>query len=333
MDGQFRVGIAGDGEEAELYAAALRRLAPEVTAVAVAADDDDRRVRAFAARLGIPQVFDSAAEMIGSGIDGLVVATAAARQAELVTAGLGADLQVLCAPPMGRNAREADAMMRAAEGSGGGLTICYPYGTEAGETIRRVRFEALLGPEILHVEGRWFYGDPHDATEQEPGDTYGGAAAERCAHLLSIVTRLFGDELGEVSEVSAAGSHGSTPDGYVELALHIGLRCGTVPAHAQSLWEPGRERDHAELLVFGSERTLILPLLAGMDARPRLMQPDGTEVAGFVAPTPALLEEGIAVVAAEWVRRAPRPEAPLTSLTAARTVRWILDRAMQQSHF
>lgn len=93
----MRIGLVGVGRIGAFHAQTLRDIA-EVDSVVVA-DADAARARDVGARLAVETV-DTVAQLLSSGIDGLVVAAATDAHAELVVAAVEANLPVFCEKPV-----------------------------------------------------------------------------------------------------------------------------------------------------------------------------------------------------------------------------------------
>src|SRR5215469_14313284 len=89
----MRVGFIGIGRIGSLHADAARRH-PDVTAMVLADQDRDRASQA-ASRLGCESA-GSAAELLKSGVDAVVIASSTDSHADLVIAAVDAGVPVLC---------------------------------------------------------------------------------------------------------------------------------------------------------------------------------------------------------------------------------------------
>jgi myo-inositol 2-dehydrogenase / D-chiro-inositol 1-dehydrogenase len=102
----MRVGFIGIGRIGSFHAEAVRRH-PGVTAM-VLADQDRDRARQAASRLGCESA-DSAAEVLKSGVDAVVIASSTDSHADLVIAAVEAGIPVFCEKPV---AADIDGTLR-----------------------------------------------------------------------------------------------------------------------------------------------------------------------------------------------------------------------------
>ncbi len=97
MAALMRVGFIGMGRIGSLHADAARRH-PDVTAMVLADQDRDRATQA-AARLGCESA-DSAADLLKSGVDAVVIASSTNSHADLIIAAVDAGVPVFCEKPV-----------------------------------------------------------------------------------------------------------------------------------------------------------------------------------------------------------------------------------------
>lgn len=93
----MRIGCLGVGRIGSSHAAVVQQH-PDVSGVVVT-DADGSRAREVAERLGC-ESRDTAAEVLGSGVDAVVVASATGAHAELISAGVAAGVPVFCEKPV-----------------------------------------------------------------------------------------------------------------------------------------------------------------------------------------------------------------------------------------
>jgi predicted dehydrogenase len=120
---RVRIGIIGAGMIAHRSHAEAFQQVLEAEVVAVA-DVDEARVRAFAEKFEIPQIFTRYEELLArSDIDAVSVALPVFLHAPATVAALQAGKHVLCEKPMARTGAEAKAMVDAAQQSGRKLAV------------------------------------------------------------------------------------------------------------------------------------------------------------------------------------------------------------------
>ncbi len=104
----MRIGLIGTGRIGAFHAETLVGL-PSVTSVVVH-DANERQARAVADKLGAGYAADLA-ELLGSGLDGVVVAAPTAAHAELILAGVRAGIPVFCEKPVAGTLAETGAVL------------------------------------------------------------------------------------------------------------------------------------------------------------------------------------------------------------------------------
>jgi myo-inositol 2-dehydrogenase / D-chiro-inositol 1-dehydrogenase len=109
-----RIGLIGVGRIGVFHAGTLRGL-PGVDSLIIA-DADLGRAREVAGRSGA-QAASSVAEVLGAGIDALVIATATGAHPELIKRGVQAGIPVFCEKPVASDLAGTLDVIRAANGS------------------------------------------------------------------------------------------------------------------------------------------------------------------------------------------------------------------------
>jgi len=117
----LRCGIVGLGAMGQTHAAVIRQH-PNLSLTAIASTNPAKRQAAES--LGA-RWFDSAEELIQSGVDLIVIATPHWQHADLTVAALRAGLNVVCEKPLTVTVSQADNVLKAAEESKGRLTVVF----------------------------------------------------------------------------------------------------------------------------------------------------------------------------------------------------------------
>ncbi len=119
----FRVGIVGAGYVSAHHLRALKTL-PSIQVVGVA-DLDLVRAKAVAKAFDLPDAFESAEELLASGVDVVHVLTPPAFHAALSIQALQAGAHVLVEKPMAETPEQCDRMIAAAHSSGRTLGVVH----------------------------------------------------------------------------------------------------------------------------------------------------------------------------------------------------------------
>lgn len=113
----MRIGLIGVGRIGAFHAARLSQL-PQVKSV-ILTDADAARAREAAERLGC-ETASSLDELLGSGIDALVVATATDTHPQIILRGVRAGLPVFCEKPV---AADVDGTLEVIQGASGAVAL------------------------------------------------------------------------------------------------------------------------------------------------------------------------------------------------------------------
>ena len=194
----MRIGLVGVGRIGAFHADTLCGL-PGIDSVVVA-DADLDRARQVAAETGA-QTADSAADLLDSGIDALVVATVTATHPELIMAGAQAGLPVFCEKPVAPDVDGTLEVIKTVSGTGTEVQIGFQRRFDAGFLAAR---EAVRSGALgwLHtVRSATF-----DAAPPDPGYIPGSGGIFRdCAvHDFDAIRWLTGRE---VTQVYATGAN------------------------------------------------------------------------------------------------------------------------------
>jgi len=231
-----RVAMLGSGFVAEFYLQGLRDVPGQE--VAVNYSRSAKRARAFATRWGIPQhSTDLDAVIARADIDLFVIALPNEEHmpAALALARLGRNQ--VCTKPLGRNAREARAIYRAAQRSGAlhgyaETEVFAPAVVRARETVER----GGIG-RVLWVRSRESHSGPHSAHFWDVERTGGGAMHDLGCHCVEAARYFFGKE-DRVVEVLAWGDtlvHRDRTRGEDNALLVLRFASGGI-AHCELSW-------------------------------------------------------------------------------------------------
>lgn len=139
----MRIGLIGTGRIGAFHAETLAGL-PAVTGVVVH-DADERSARAVADRIGATRAADLDG-LLGSGVDGVVIAAPTFAHAELILAAARAGLPVFCEKPVAGTLQETDAVLAALDGTDVPLHIGFQRRFDAGYlAVREAVADGRLG--------------------------------------------------------------------------------------------------------------------------------------------------------------------------------------------
>jgi myo-inositol 2-dehydrogenase / D-chiro-inositol 1-dehydrogenase len=198
----LRLGLVGLGRIGAFHAQTLTDL-PGVDSLVVT-DAVPAVTKQVADRVGAQPV-DSVAELLGAGVDGVVVAAATDAHPEVVLAAVAAGLPVFCEKPLARHVADAAAVARRVQESGVPVQVGYPRRFDPAFRTARA---AVVGGELgaLHTV-RSTTLDP--APPPAPYLATSGGIFRDCAvHDFDAVRWVTGRE---VAEVYATGSDRGDP--------------------------------------------------------------------------------------------------------------------------
>ncbi len=193
----MRIGLIGTGRIGAFHAETLVSL-PAVTAVVVH-DADERQARAVADKLGAQHAGDLDA-LLGSGLDGVVIAAPTAAHAELITTAVRAGIPVFCEKPVAGTLAETDAVLAELAGGDVPLHIGFQRRFDAGyQALRAAVADGRLG--WLHT----LRACTSDPLPPHPGylPASGGIFRDCSVHDYDIVRWVTGREVVEVYAVGA----------------------------------------------------------------------------------------------------------------------------------
>lgn len=193
----MRIGLAGVGRIGAFHAQTLRDLAgvDEV----VVSDLDTGAARAVADRLGVGYAA-SPAELLGSGVDGFVVAVATPGHAPLIRLGVAAGIPTFCEKPLAGTLEEAIAL--AAEVGVGDVPVHIGFQRRFDPAYRRVA-QAVADGELGFVHS--VRAQTHDQAPPDPAyiPTSGGLFRDCSIHDCDIVRFVTGREVASVYATGA----------------------------------------------------------------------------------------------------------------------------------
>jgi myo-inositol 2-dehydrogenase/D-chiro-inositol 1-dehydrogenase len=139
----MRIGLIGVGRIGAFHAATLRGL-PGVDSLVIS-DADSGRARDVAWRLGT-ELADSAPDLLASGIDALVIATATGTHPELIRLGVEKGLPVFCEKPVAPDIDGTLAVINDVRGGSVEVQIGFQRRFDAGfRAARKAAREGALG--------------------------------------------------------------------------------------------------------------------------------------------------------------------------------------------
>ncbi len=192
----MKVGLLGAGRIGSLHAGLLSER-PEVEALVVG-DLDPGRAEALAGELGAGH--GTIEEVLGSGLDAVVIAASTSAHADLIRAAVDAGIPAFCEKPIALDHEETLDVVEKVEAAGAVLQIGFQRRFDAGyvEAKRRID-EGLLGT-LYSIRLA-----THDPEPPHEGyiPTSGGIFRDLHIHDFDVLRWLTG---GEVEEVYATGS-------------------------------------------------------------------------------------------------------------------------------
>jgi predicted dehydrogenase len=210
--------------------------------------DVDAGVRAGAAG-GLPEV-ETLDELLGLGLDGVVIATPSAQHAEQARTALAEGVAVFCQKPLGRDAAEAGAVVEAARRADRllGVDLSYRH-TCAVQALRSV-WKELGDVHALDLVFHNAYG-PDKPWFTDPALSGGGCLIDLGTHLVDLAMWLTGAE--RAAKLLRRGR--PLREGEVEdFALAtIELDCGVTARLACSWFLPAGRDCAIECTAYGTD--------------------------------------------------------------------------------
>ncbi len=236
MAEQVRIAMLGCGFVAEFYMQGLANVAGH--RVTVAYSRSAARARRFAERWSIPETSTSLPKVVArDDIDLFVIALP--NDAHLSTSLLLSEARrhQVCTKPLGRNAREARAMLNAARRSGAihgyaETEVFAPAVVKAREIVAA----GAIG-RVLWVRSRESHSGPHSAHFWDVERTGGGALNDLGCHTIEAARYVFGkdDPIVAVMAWGARLVHHTKTKGEDNALLVLKFASGGV-AHCELSW-------------------------------------------------------------------------------------------------
>jgi myo-inositol 2-dehydrogenase / D-chiro-inositol 1-dehydrogenase len=193
----MRIGLIGVGRIGAFHASTLRSL-PGVDSLVIT-DANADLAREVALRLGA-EAAGSVAELLGAGIDGLVIASATGSHPGLIIRGVRAGLPVFCEKPVAPDVEGTLDVIKAASGSAAGVQIGFQRRFDAGFRAARDAVQSGSLGWLHTVRSTTF-----DATPPPPGYIPGSGGIFRdCAvHDFDVIRWVTGHEVTQAYAVGA----------------------------------------------------------------------------------------------------------------------------------
>jgi predicted dehydrogenase len=207
MHAKVRIGVIGCGEvSGAKHLPVFAHIAGAT--VAAVCDLDQALARSAASRFGIPQVADSAAELLALGdIDLVAVLTPPASHAELAIAALRAGHHVYVEKPLALSVADSEAMLAEARRSGrtavtGFHMRFHRLVRDARDIVRSGRLGAIESIRLVWHSPR---GDQPTQPWKTVRDAGGGALVEIGVHHIDLVRFLLDDEIARIAAQTRDG--------------------------------------------------------------------------------------------------------------------------------
>jgi myo-inositol 2-dehydrogenase/D-chiro-inositol 1-dehydrogenase len=299
----MRLGILGVGRIGSCHAAVVADH-PEVTSLVVA-DVDPARARAVADELGIESA-DSVDEVIRSGVDGVVIATATDSHADLIAAGARAGIPVFCEKPVALDVATTQLVQEQVLEAGVSVQIGFQRRFDAGYVAARRALQAGELGELRRLHAVTADPAPPHASYIP---TSGGIYRDCLIHDFDVIRWVTGQEVLDVVALGANRGEAFFADaGDVDESVALlTLADGTLGTIHGSRYNGGGY--DVRLEVAGTRATCAVGLdnhAALRSAEPGTGFPAGNPHAGFWERfAPAYADEIRAFV--EVVKGAPNP--------------------------
>lgn len=190
----LRVGVVGCGAVVTLHHLPALTRCDRVELVALA-DRDRAWASKVAQKIGVPEVYDDFAALIGR-VDAALVATPNSTHADIACALLEAGIHVLCEKPMATTPADGERMLRTAEKGGGRLMAAHSTRFNANVTMLKEVLSAGWLGALTEMSGG--LGSAYDLAERrtefrrEPGVAGGGVLIDLGIHLIDVAVWLAG---------------------------------------------------------------------------------------------------------------------------------------------
>ncbi|MCH6470101.1 Gfo/Idh/MocA family protein [Sinomonas terrae] len=190
----YRVGIVGCGAISRNHLEAFTAI-PEARVVAVC-DVDAARAQETAERWGIEHAYDSAAELLSSGVDIVSVCTPHPTHEQVVLAAAAAGVHVLCEKPIAVDLASAERMTAACDEAGVRLGVLFQRRFwPAAQRLRAAIEDGTLGRPILGHASVLLHRDPgyYSAWRGTWASDGGGVLMSQAIHHIDLLQWLMGE--------------------------------------------------------------------------------------------------------------------------------------------
>lgn len=209
---KIRWGVIGSG------GIARRRTIPEgivpaSNAALAAVYDIDAAVNREVARQFGAAAAESLEALLGAGIDAVYVATPVDCHRAHVEACARARKPVLCEKPLGLNAADAEAAVRACREAGVALGVAYMmrFHAQHQAALRMIREGRLGKPVFARAQLSCWYPPIEGAWRQDPARGGGGSLVDLGGHCLDLLEMFFGP-VARVACFARSTVHGYAPE-------------------------------------------------------------------------------------------------------------------------
>jgi predicted dehydrogenase len=194
LSSPIRIGVLGAAAIVPVALIGPARPVPEVRVTAIAARDP-KRAQAFARRYMIPHVHQTYDDLIHDReIDAIYNPLPNSLHAEWTIRALQAGKHVLCEKPIASNAREAEAMAKAASETGLVLSEAFAYRYHPlTSQVKKIVDGGELG-SIKHIEAQFCFFLPFTNNIRFNYDLAGGALMDCGCYPVSLIRYLAGSE-------------------------------------------------------------------------------------------------------------------------------------------
>ena len=275
----MKVGLLGAGRIGAFHAEVLA--GHESVNTLMVGDIDAERAAAVAREVGGQS--GTIEEVIGSGLDAVVIAAATSAHAELINACLDEGLPTFCEKPVALDYEETVAIVDRVESSGALLQVGFMRRFDAGyrEAKRLIDTGALGTLYSMHM-----FGHDHEPPPEDYIPHSGGIFRDLHIHEFDIVRWLTGSEAeevyaqGSVREFDMFARHGD----FDTSAIMIKMANGVLVVLTGSRHDPLGYDVRAE--IFGSGDSISIGLDQHTPLRsvePGVPPPEGLPYLGFLA--------------------------------------------------
>jgi predicted dehydrogenase len=260
----MRIGILSVAHlHAEGYQANLRSI-PGVDLVGCSHEDSEEG-RSFAEKFKLPW-FATHQELLGQGLEGVVICAENARHCELVELAAAARCQILCEKPIETSLAKAEAMKTACEKNGVRFMTAFPmrFATPT-QALRATIREDKLG-KVFGVNGINHSENPsgHRAWFANQALAGGGAAMDHIVHLADLLRWCFATEIvevyAEIDNLFRPGELEVDTAGLLLVRLANGVQASIDCSWSRPSWYP--RWGHLKMEVIGERGAAVMDSFA-----------------------------------------------------------------------